>query len=133
MYALIKTGGKQYKVAPGTVLRVEKMTAEAGSNVEFNEVLMVVNENETKIGTPWVAGGKVTATVQAQGRDKKIKIIKFRRRKHYRKQMGHRQYYTEVKITDIVAEGLVLVKKENIEISLPVVEQVVAEVEQNGT
>jgi len=132
MYALIKTGGKQYKVAPGTVLRVEKMLAEAGSHIEFNEVLMVVNGDETKIGTPWVDGGKVTATVQAHGRDKKIKIIKFRRRKHYRRQMGHRQYYTEVKITDILASGLV--KKENIEISSSsvVTDQIVAGVEQSG-
>jgi large subunit ribosomal protein L21 len=132
MYALIKTGGKQYKVAPGTVLRVEKMLAEAGSHVEFNEVLMVVNGDETKIGTPWVDGGKVTATVQTHGRDKKIKIIKFRRRKHYRRQMGHRQYYTEVKIMDILAAGLV--KKENIEISSSVVtDQTSAGVEQSGT
>jgi large subunit ribosomal protein L21 len=132
MYALIKTGGKQYKVAPGTVLRVEKMLAEAGSHVEFNEVLMVVNGDETKIGTPWVDGGKVTATVQTHGRDKKIKIIKFRRRKHYRRQMGHRQYYTEVKIMDILAAGLV--KKENIEISSSVVtDQTSAGVEHSGT
>jgi large subunit ribosomal protein L21 len=120
MYALIKTGGKQYKVAPGTILRVEKMTASSGSDIEFNEVLMVVNGDQVKIGTPCVAGGKVTATVQAHGRGEKIKIIKFRRRKHYRKQMGHRQHYTEVKVTDIVADGLL--KKETIEVSSTVSE-----------
>ncbi|EIJ43576.1 ribosomal protein L21 [Beggiatoa alba B18LD] len=103
MYAVIKTGGKQYKVAEGDVLKVEKLAAEEGTAVEFSEVLLLANGDNITIGTPVVVGSKVTATVQTQGRGDKIKIMKMRRRKHYRKQMGHRQYYTEVKITGIVA------------------------------
>lgn len=102
MYAVIKTGGKQYKVAEGDVLRVEKLAVEEGTDVEFDNVLMVANGEDITVGNPLVANSKVTATVQAQIRGDKIKIVKFRRRKHYRKQMGHRQYYTEVKITGIV-------------------------------
>ncbi|ALG68849.1 50S ribosomal protein L21 [Beggiatoa leptomitoformis] len=103
MYAVIKTGGKQYKVAEGDVLKIEKIIAEEGTAVEFSEVLLLANGDDITIGTPVVSGSKVTATVQAQGRGDKIKIMKMRRRKHYRRQMGHRQYYTEVKITGIVA------------------------------
>ena len=103
MYAVIKTGGKQYRVAEGDVLRVEKLPAEAGSTVEIDQVLMVTNGDDVKIGAPLVAGGKVTATVNGHGRGDKIRIVKFRRRKHSRKQMGHRQDYTELKITGIVA------------------------------
>lgn len=106
MYAIIKTGGKQYKVTPGEILQVEKIAAEEGSEIEFNEVLMVANGEQVEIGKPLVAGGKVTATIEKQARGKKIKIIKFRRRKHYRKQMGHRQYYTQIKITGIIADYL---------------------------
>lgn len=105
MYAVIKTGGKQYKVRPGDVLKIEKLTAEAGENVDFNEVLLVGDEDKIEIGTPIVSGGKVSATVRLQARAPKVKIIKFRRRKHYRKQMGHRQYYTEVQVTQIAADG----------------------------
>ncbi|OQW90874.1 MAG: 50S ribosomal protein L21 [Beggiatoa sp. IS2] len=104
MYAIIKTGGKQYKVKAGTTLRVEKIQVEAGSTIDFNDVLLVADGNTVKIGTPAVAESKVTATVQSHGRGEKIKIIKFRRRKHYRKQMGHRQAYTELKITDIILD-----------------------------
>ncbi len=103
MYAVIKTGGKQYRVAEGDTLRVEKLGLEAGNNVEFDQVLMVADDNGTKIGTPFLDGGKVIGEVTENGRGKKIKIIKFRRRKHHRKQMGHRQSYTEVKITGISA------------------------------
>lgn len=103
MYAVIKTGGKQYKVKEGDTLKIEKIDANAGDNIDFNEVLLIGNGEDIQVGTPMLTGHKVTATVQAQGRGKKIKIIKFRRRKHYRKQMGHRQYFTEVKINQIVA------------------------------
>lgn len=119
MYAVIKTGGKQYKVTEGTVLKIEKIAAEVGANVDFNDVLMVSNGDQIEIGTPRVNGGKVTATVQEQGRGKKIKIIKFKRRKHHRKQMGHRQSYTEVKITGIMAEGIVNAPPQNAEVEEP--------------
>ena len=103
MYAVFVTGGKQYRVTEGQTLKVEKLLADAGSNVEFDSVLMGANGEDIKVGAPYVAGGKVTATVQSQGRDDKVMIIKFRRRKHHRKQQGHRQYYTELKITGIQA------------------------------
>ena len=103
MYAVIKTGGKQYRVTEGETLRVEKLAVEEGGDVEFDQVLMVADGDDIKIGAPLVDGGKVTATVIANARAKKVKIIKFRRRKHYRKQMGHRQSYTEIKITGISA------------------------------
>lgn len=101
MYAVIKTGGKQYRVSEGQTLRVEKLPVEAGGQVELTEVLMVANGDDIKIGAPFLAGSKVTATVQAHGRGDKIRIIKFRRRKHYRRTQGHRQDYTELKITGI--------------------------------
>lgn len=103
MYAVIATGGKQYRVAQGDVLRIEKLEAEAGTTVEFDDVLLVGSDGDVKVGTPTVEGGKVTATIRSHGRGEKISIIKFRRRKHHRKQMGHRQYYTEVEITGISA------------------------------
>ncbi|MCK5663875.1 MAG: 50S ribosomal protein L21, partial [Thiotrichaceae bacterium] len=99
-------GGKQYKVAQGNTLRIEKIPTAPGENVDFNNVLMVADGDNIKIGTPQVEGGKVTAIVAAHGRDKKVKIIKFKRRKHHRKQMGHRQHYTEVEITGIMADGI---------------------------
>ena len=101
MYAVIQTGGKQYRVAEGDTLRVETLPVEEGGSVEIEKVLMVANGDDIKIGTPFVEGGKVTATVKAHGRGEKIKIIKFRRRKHSRSQMGHRQNYTELQITGI--------------------------------
>ncbi|HSP01256.1 MAG TPA: 50S ribosomal protein L21 [Thioalkalivibrio sp.] len=103
MYAVIATGGKQYRVAQGDVLRIEKLDAEAGAAVEFDNVLMVGSGDDVKVGTPTLEGGKVTATIKSHGRGEKIMIIKFRRRKHHRKQMGHRQDYTEVEITGISA------------------------------
>lgn len=103
MYAVIQTGGKQYRVEEGATLKIEKLELGAGDNVEFDKVLMVQSGESVKIGQPYVEGGKVTATVLSQGRHKKVKIIKFRRRKHHMKQMGHRQYYTEVRITGISA------------------------------
>ncbi len=103
MYAVIQTGGKQYRVAEGDVLRVEKLVADEGAGIELDKVLMVADGDDIKVGTPYVEGGKVTATVQGHGRGKKVKIIKFRRRKHHMKRQGHRQWYTELKITGISA------------------------------
>jgi len=101
MYAIIATGGKQYRVAEGDLLRIEKLEAEVGSNIDFDQVLLVGEGDEVRIGAPLVEGGKVSATVESHVRGDKVRIIKFRRRKHHRKQMGHRQYYTAVRITGI--------------------------------
>ncbi len=101
MYAVIRTGGKQYRVAEGDTLRVEKLGIDEGGDVEFDQVLMVADGEDVKVGSPLLEGGKVSATVVSNGRGKKVKIIKFRRRKHHRKQMGHRQSYSEVRITGI--------------------------------
>lgn len=103
MYAVIKTGGKQYRVEEGQTIAVEKLNAEAGSTIELNEVLMVADGDNVQIGAPYVANGKVSAVVEGHGRADKIRIIKFTRRKHYRKQQGHRQHYTSLKITGISA------------------------------
>jgi len=103
MYAVIQTGGKQYRVEEGTTLIIENLELGTGDSVEFDKVLLVQSDDAVKVGQPFVDGGKVTAEVVSQGRHKKIKIIKFKRRKHHMKQMGHRQYYTEVKITGISA------------------------------
>jgi large subunit ribosomal protein L21 len=102
MFAVINTGGKQYRVSEGTVLRIEKLTADAGADVEFSEVLLLGEGDSFKIGKPFVAGAKVTATVQSHGKADKVAIVKFRRRKHYMRQKTHRQPYTEVKVTGIV-------------------------------
>jgi large subunit ribosomal protein L21 len=101
MYAVIVTGGKQYRVMQGETLRVEKLDAEPGNNIEISDVLLVGNGEKVTVGTPTVAGAKVMATVKSHGRLDKIRIVKFRRRKHHRKQMGHRQYFTEIEITGI--------------------------------
>lgn len=101
MYAVIKTGGKQYRVSQGDTLKVEKLDAGEGDSVEFDQVLMVGEGEEVRIGTPYVKGSRVSARVKAQGRGSKVEIIKFRRRKHHMKRMGHRQSYTEVEITGI--------------------------------
>jgi large subunit ribosomal protein L21 len=90
-------------VAEGTTLKIEKLELGTGDSVEFDKVLLVQSGDAVKVGAPFIEGGKVSATVLSQGRHKKIKIIKFRRRKHHMKQMGHRQYYTEVRITGISA------------------------------
>jgi large subunit ribosomal protein L21 len=103
MFAVIQTGGKQYRVSEGTVLRVEKLPADAGSTVEFAEVLMVGEGADVKVGKPMLSGAKVTATVQSHGKADKVRIVKFRRRKHYLRQKCHRQQYTEIKVTGIVA------------------------------
>lgn len=103
MYAVIATGGKQYRVSEGALVRIEKLDAEAGANVEFDQVLLVANGDQINVGTPLIAGGKVSAVVQSHGKTDKVAIVKFRRRKHYLRQGTHRQHYTEVKITSIVA------------------------------
>jgi large subunit ribosomal protein L21 len=101
MYAVIKTGGKQYRVAQGDTLKVEKLEAGEGDSVEFDQVLMVGEGEDVRIGTPYVEGSRVTATVKGHGRGGKVEIIKFRRRKHHMKRAGHRQDYTELEITGI--------------------------------
>jgi large subunit ribosomal protein L21 len=101
MYAVIETGGKQYRVTEGQSIKVEKLEAEAGSSIDLDKVLMVADGENIKVGAPYVKGGKVTATIKSHGRGKKIHIIKFRRRKHYQKEQGHRQSYTELQITGI--------------------------------
>lgn len=103
MYAVIKTGGKQYRVKAGDVLKIEQLPVEVGSQVVFSEVLMITDGETVHCGTPLIEKANVEASVMEQGRHKKIKIIKFRRRKHHMKHMGHRQNYTQVKITAISA------------------------------
>ncbi|MDX9874975.1 MAG: 50S ribosomal protein L21 [Spongiibacteraceae bacterium] len=102
-YAIIEAGGKQHRVQPGETLKIEKIEAATGDTISFDQVLLVSDGENVKIGAPFVEGGKVTAEVIAQGRHDKIQIIKFRRRKHHMKRAGHRQWYTEIKITDISA------------------------------
>ena len=103
MYAVIQTGGKQYRVQEGTYLKIEKLELGTGDSIEFDKVLMIESDGNVQVGQPFIAGGKVTATVLSQGRHDKVRIIKFRRRKHHMKHQGHRQYYTEVQITGISA------------------------------
>ena len=101
MYAVIESGGKQHRVMKGEILQLEKLKAGAGDEVTFDRILMVGEGQSVKIGTPYVEGGRVTAEVLKQGRGSKIKIVKFNRRKHFHKTQGHRQSFTEVKITGI--------------------------------
>jgi large subunit ribosomal protein L21 len=103
MYAVIKTGGKQYKVAAGGKLKVESLPVEVGGEVEIKDVLMVADGADIKVGTPMLAGASVKATVLSHGRHDKVMIFKMRRRKHYRKTQGHRQNYTEIRIDGISA------------------------------
>jgi large subunit ribosomal protein L21 len=102
MYAIIKSGGKQYRVKAGEQVRVEALTAEVGATVSLEEVLLVGTGDGVKVGAPMVAGAKVKATVVSHGRGDKVKIFKLRRRKHYQKTQGHRQSYTELRIDDII-------------------------------
>ncbi len=99
MYAV----GKQYRVTEGETLKVEKLDAEEGSEIELDQVLMVADGDNIQVGTPVLESGKVTAKIKSHGRGKKVEIVKFRRRKHHRKQMGHRQSYTEIEVTGISA------------------------------
>lgn len=102
MYAIIKTGGKQYKVSEGDLVRVEKLAYEVGDTVDFDQVLLVANDGDLKVGSPVVEGAKVTATVEDQNKDKKIVVYKYKPKKQYRKKHGHRQPYTLVKINSII-------------------------------
>lgn len=101
MYAVIKTGGKQYRVKEGDVIKLETLPGDVGSQIEFSDVLMITDGDAATVGAPFINNALVKAEVLAHGRHKKIKIIKFRRRKHHMKQMGHRQNFTQVKITAI--------------------------------
>ncbi|GGP25416.1 50S ribosomal protein L21 [Silvimonas amylolytica] len=103
MYAVVKTGGKQYKVVVGEKLKVEQIAADIDSQIVLNEVLMVANGDAVTIGTPVVAGAAIKATVVSHGRGDKVRIFKMRRRKHYQKHAGHRQNYTEIRIDSIDA------------------------------
>jgi large subunit ribosomal protein L21 len=105
MYAVIVTGGRQYRVAQGEVLRVEKLVADVGDEVKLDQVLMVGEGEGVTVGAPLVAGALVTAKVRGHGRADKIRIVKFRRRKHHRKEMGHRQHYTDIEIVGITGAG----------------------------
>ena len=102
MYAIIKTGGKQYRVQSGEQLRVEALSADVGSSLSIEEVLLVGDGDGVKVGAPFVSGATVKATVVSHGRGDKVRIFKLRRRKHYQKSQGHRQSYTELRIDDIV-------------------------------
>ena len=102
MYAVVKTGGKQYKVAPGEKLKVEQIPADVGAQVVLDQVLLVGEGDNVRLGQPVLAGASVQATVVAHGRHDKVRIFKMRRRKHYQKHQGHRQNYTELKIDNIV-------------------------------
>jgi large subunit ribosomal protein L21 len=103
MYAVIATGGKQYRVEKDSVLRIEKLSAEPGATVEFDQVLLIADGDMVQLGKPMLAGGKVTATVEKHAKGDKVTIVKFRRRKHYLRQKTHRQQYTQVRVTEISA------------------------------
>ena len=103
MYAVIASGGKQHRVQEGETLRLEKLEVATGESIDFDQVLMVADGDSINIGAPVVDGAKVSAEIISHGRGDKVHIIKFKRRKHYRRQMGHRQWFTEVKITGISA------------------------------
>ncbi len=103
MYAVIATGGKQYRVSKGDVLRVEKLAGDEGSSIKLDKVLMVADGDNISVGSPMLDKAAVTATIKGHGRGDKVTIVKFRRRKHHRKQAGHRQSYTEIEVTDIKA------------------------------
>lgn len=101
MYAVLKTGGKQYRVAVGDVLKVESLSAKEGDSVELDQVLMIADGDQVKVGSPFISGTTVTATVRGHGRGPKIRVFKMRRRKNSRQHIGHRQNYTELEITSI--------------------------------
>lgn len=101
MYAVIQTGGKQYRVQPGETFHVEKLAADVGKTVEFTDVLLLADGENVRLGQPHIEGAKVTAEVMDHGRDKKILVYKYRRRKGYRRKAGHRQPFTALKVTGI--------------------------------
>ncbi len=101
MYAVIRSGGKQYRVSQGAALRVEKLAGEVGSSITLDDVLMIGGEGDIKVGTPNVDGAQITGTIVAQGRGEKIRVFKMKRRKGYRRTQGHRQDYTEIRVDEI--------------------------------
>jgi len=101
MYAVISTGGKQYRVSKGDTIQIEKLDKKEGDTILFDKILLISNNGKVSIGKPFLKKSKIEGVIEAQGRDKKISIIKFHRRKHYKKQAGHRQSFTQVKITNI--------------------------------
>lgn len=103
MYAIVETGGKQYKVAKGDLIKVEKIGGELGDEVELDRVLLIKGEDDMTVGTPTVAGAKVVGKITGQGRGEKIVVFKYKRRKNYRRKQGHRQYLTWIKIEDIIS------------------------------
>lgn len=103
MYAIVRTGGKQYQVSPGDIILIEKLTAAAGEEIALNEVLMVKDDDRLRLGTPIVENSSVKAKVLSHGRAKKIIVFKFKRRKQYRKTRGHRQDFTRIQIQEIIA------------------------------
>jgi len=105
MYAVFRTGGKQYRAAKGDVLRLEKIEADEGATIQFDEVLLVGEGSDIKVGTPLLDGSSVSGKVLNQGRTRKVNVVKFKRRQNYLRQGSHRQFYTEVEITDIKASG----------------------------
>jgi len=107
MYAVIKTGGKQYRVSKGETLKIEKLEVEPGKKVTFNEVLMIADGENVQVGSPLGEKASVEAKVISQGKGKKINILKFKRRKHSMKQQGHRQLFTEIQVGKIKAEGVI--------------------------
>ena len=101
MYAIIESGGKQYAVSPGQRVRLEKLDGEVGGEVALDRVLLVDDDGEVSVGSPTVSGAQVTGTIVSHGRDRKVIVFKMKRRKNYRRKQGHRQWYTEVEVTDI--------------------------------
>lgn len=112
MYAVFRSGGKQYRASKGEVLRLEKLDADEGASVKFDEVLLVGEGSNIKVGSPLVSGGSVSAKVLKQGKSDKVSVVKFRRRKNYLRQQTHRQYFTEVEITGITGAGKAAAPKE---------------------
>jgi large subunit ribosomal protein L21 len=102
MYALFEIKGKQYKAEKGSILKIDRLETEKENTVEFDSVLMISDDQDVKVGAPYVSGAKVTATVEDHKKDKKVIVFKYRRRKHYRKKYGHRQPFTVIKIADIL-------------------------------
>ena len=126
MYAVIKTGGKQYKVAAGDYLKVEKLDGDVGTKVVIDKILMLADGDDVTIGSPLVTGAKVNATVLSHGKGDKVMIFKFHRRKHYRKTQGHRQSYTEIQIDDINGKGAAKVEAKKPAAAKPAAEKKVA-------
>ncbi len=103
MFAIVETGGKQYRVSPGDVIQVEKLPMEEGAQIELERVLFLAQDDQVKVGVPYLEGARVRAHVLRHGRGRKVMVVKFKKRKNYRRKKGHRQAFTELKITEIVA------------------------------